>query len=152
MAPHLVKSCFTFTEEGLDPILIGGMDGQSQSRLSLTTIITFYPPYKVNGRAATMSDGLAEETATNTILSHPFLRTMRAHIDYEHNAIILNNTGAKLTPHTIGAKLTMFHHIPMKSEACLTNKVQYLRNLNSQFERTTKYHTTHETQTINKEY
>jgi hypothetical protein len=33
---------------------------------------------------------------------------MQAHIDYEHNAIMLNK---------IGATLTMFDHIPMKSEA-----------------------------------
>jgi hypothetical protein len=33
---------------------------------------------------------------------------MQAHIDYEHNAVMLNK---------IGARLTMFDHIPMKSEA-----------------------------------
>ncbi len=108
IAPSLVESYFTFAEEGFDPITIGGVDGQSQGGLSLTAIITYYLPYEVNGRPATISIGLAEGTATNTILSHPFLRTMQAHIDYEHNAVMLNK---------IGARLTMFDHIPMKSEA-----------------------------------
>jgi hypothetical protein len=54
------------------------------------------------------SIGLAKGTATNTILSHPFFRTMQAHIDYENNAVMLNK---------IGARLTMFDHIPMKSDA-----------------------------------
>ncbi len=108
IAPRLVESYFTFAEEGFDPITIGGVDGQSQGGLSLTAIITYWLPYEVNGRPATISIGLAEGTATNTILSHPFLRTMQAHIDYEHNAIMLNK---------IGATLTMFDHIPMKSEA-----------------------------------
>jgi hypothetical protein len=84
------------------------VDGQSQGGLSLTAIITYYLPYEVNGRPATISIGLAKGTATNTILSHPLLRTMQAHIDYEHNAVMLNK---------IGAKLTMSDHIPMKSEA-----------------------------------
>jgi hypothetical protein len=108
IAPKLVESYFTFTEEGSDPITIGSMDGQSQSGLSLTTIIMYYLPYEIKGRPATISIGLAEGTATNTILSHPFLRIMQAHIDYEHNAITLNK---------IGAKLTMSDHIPMKLEA-----------------------------------
>jgi hypothetical protein len=55
MAPHLVESYFTFTKEGFDPITIGGIDGPSQSGLSLTTIITYYLPNEVNGCAATMS-------------------------------------------------------------------------------------------------
>ena len=108
IAPKLVESYFTFAEEGFDPITIGGVDGQSQSGLSLTAIITYYLPYEINGRPATISIGLAEGTATNTILSHPFLCSMQAHIDCEHNAITLNK---------IGLKLTMFDHIPMKSEA-----------------------------------
>jgi hypothetical protein len=108
IAPSLVESYFTFAEEGFDPITIGGVDGQSQGGLSLTAIITYWLPYEVDGRPATISIGLAEGTATNTILSHPFLRTMQAHIDYEHNAIMLNK---------IGATLTMFDHVPMKSEA-----------------------------------
>jgi hypothetical protein len=110
IAPSLVESYFTFDEEGFDPITIGGVDGQSQGGLSLPAIITYYHllPYEVNGRPATISIGLAEGTATNTILSHPFLRTKQAHIDYKHNAIRLNK---------IGARLTMFDHIPMKSEA-----------------------------------
>jgi hypothetical protein len=33
---------------------------------------------------------------------------MQAHIDYEHDAVMLNK---------IGARLPMFDHIPMKSEA-----------------------------------
>ncbi len=108
IAPSLVESYFTFAEEGFDPINIGGVDGQSQGGLSLTAIITYWLPYELDGRPATISIGLAEGTATNTILSHPFLRTMQAHIDYEHNAIMLNK---------IGATLTMFDHVPMKSEA-----------------------------------
>ena len=108
IAPRLVESFFTFAEEGFDPITIGGVDGQSQGGLSLTAIITYWLPYEVDGRPATISIGLAEGTATNTILSHPFLRTMQAHIDYEHNTIMLNK---------IGANLTMFDHVPMKSEA-----------------------------------
>jgi hypothetical protein len=36
-------------------------------------------------------------TASNTILSHPFLRTTQAHIDHKHNAITLNKIGAMLT-------------------------------------------------------
>jgi hypothetical protein len=108
IAPSLVESYFTFAEEGFDPITIGGIDDQSQGGLSLTVIIAYYLPYEVNGRPATISIELAEGTATNTILSHPFLCTMQAHIDYEHNAVMLNK---------IGARLTMFNHIPMKSEA-----------------------------------
>ena len=107
-APSLVESYFTFSEEGFDPITIGSVDGQSQGGLSLTAIITYYLPYEVNGRPATISIGLAEGTATNTIISHLFLRTMEAHIDYEHNAVTLNK---------IGARLTMFDHVPMRSEA-----------------------------------
>jgi hypothetical protein len=103
IAPSLVESFFTFAKEA-----IGGVDGQSQGGLSLTAIITYWLPYEVDGRPATISIGLAEGTATNTILSHPFLRTMQAHIDYEHNAIMLNK---------IGVTLTMFDHVPMKSDA-----------------------------------
>jgi hypothetical protein len=44
---------------------------------------------------------------TNTILSHPFLHIMQAHIDYEHNTVMLNK---------IGAKLKMFDHVPMTSK------------------------------------
>ena len=110
IAPNLLESYFTFTEEGFDPITIRGVDRQSQSGLSLTAIITitYYLPYEINRRPATISIGLAEGTATNTIPSHPFLRNMQAHIDYKHNAITLNK---------IRVKLTLFNHISMKSEA-----------------------------------
>ena len=95
-APSLVESYFTFTDEGFEPITIGGVDGKSQGGLNLTAIITYYLPFEVNGRPCTLSIGLAEGTATNTILSHPFLRSMEAHIDYEHNTLVLNKVGESL--------------------------------------------------------
>ena len=107
-APSLVESYFTFTDEGFEPITIGGVDGKSQGGLNLTAIITYYLPFEVNGRPCTLSIGLAEGTATNTILSHPFLRSMEAHIDYEHNTLVLNK---------VGESLAMFDHIPMQSKA-----------------------------------
>ncbi len=39
-APSLVESYFTFTDEGFEPITIGGIDGKSQGGLNLTAIIT----------------------------------------------------------------------------------------------------------------
>jgi hypothetical protein len=44
--------------------------------------------------------------ATNAILSHPVLRSMQVHKDYEHNAMTVNK---------IGAILTMFDHTVIKS-------------------------------------
>jgi hypothetical protein len=71
-------------------------------------IITYYLPDEVNQHpAGAISMGLAKAMASNTILSHPFLCTMQAHIDYKHNTIMLNK---------IGAKPTMFNHVSMKPE------------------------------------
>jgi hypothetical protein len=106
-APELVKSFFTFSEEGFDPIVIGGVGDEGEGGLRLTAIITYYLPYEVDGHQASLAIGLADGTTTNTIISYPFLRTMQAHVDHEHNTVTLNR---------IGASFVLFDHIPMRLE------------------------------------
>jgi len=106
-APQLVKSFFTFTEEGFDPIVIGGVGDEGDGGLRLTAIITYYFPYEIDEHQAHIAIGLVEGTTTNTIISYRFLRSVQAHIDHEHNTVTLNR---------IGATFVLVDHAPMRSE------------------------------------
>jgi hypothetical protein len=105
-APLLVSHYVDFAKEGFDPIVVGSVDSDSPDRLEITAIIAYFMPFQVDAHATTISFGLAERVATNTIISHPFFKAMRATLDYDHNTVSM----AK-----IGASFTMFDDTPMKS-------------------------------------
>jgi hypothetical protein len=44
-APALVQQYIDFLEEGLDPIVVGSVDADSQDRLEITAIVTYFMPY-----------------------------------------------------------------------------------------------------------
>ncbi len=85
----------------------GRVEAGSQDRVEIRASITDLMPSELNGHQTTVSFGLAKRVATNTILSHPFFKSMRATLDYDHNTVNM----AK-----IGATFPWFDDVPCKSD------------------------------------
>jgi hypothetical protein len=111
-APHLVSRYIDFATKGFDPIVVGSVDADSVDRLEITAIITYFMPFQVDAHPTTISFGLAERVATNTIIGHPCFKTMRATIDYNHNTVFMAR---------IGASFVMFDDVPTQSAVAPSN-------------------------------
>jgi hypothetical protein len=96
-APLLVSNYVDFAVEGFNPIVVGSVDADSPDHLEITAIITYLMPFQVDAHATTISFGLVERVATNTIISHLFFKAMWVTLDYDHNTVFMAKIGASFT-------------------------------------------------------
>ena len=89
----MLKFSYLKDLEYVDPFNISGVDGGTESEqgkggVDVAAVITYKTPFMVNRQPVIVSLALGEGVACNTICSWPFLKTVKASIMTNNNALV----------------------------------------------------------------
>ena len=73
--------------DGMQPFTIGGVNGDGPST-HIDAIITYKTPYVIHGRPVLVTFALGNSIATNSIVSFPFLQSIKATIMFENMTMV----------------------------------------------------------------
>jgi hypothetical protein len=87
--PHLVAEFVTLPTDR--HINIGGISGGDKPQITVEAIIRYKTPFRVNGKQVLLSFGLAQGTATTTLVGIPFLTKAKAVFSFHDDAKLTLN-------------------------------------------------------------
>jgi hypothetical protein len=96
--------------ESLEEFSLGGVDASVSSDLEVKAAVSYYTPYTIDGQPVTVSIGLANNAAANTIIGLPFLRATRAALFLDDKA------GSSLVLQKLGTTLPITYHPPLMAD------------------------------------
>jgi hypothetical protein len=105
--PELVHSWLDMKDSSdMEEFTIGGIDAKG-APTRVTSLISYYTPFTVNGQAVNIQFALAEDVASNAIIGIPFLRSTCSSVLFEHDTMVAQKLG-----HTF----KIFYQVPHQSE------------------------------------
>jgi hypothetical protein len=91
--PELVHKWLDLKDSpNMEEFTIGGIDSTGVPT-KVTSMISYFTPFTVNGQAVHIQFALAEDVASNAIIGLPFLRSTHSSVLFEHDTLVSQKLG-----------------------------------------------------------
>ena len=81
--PHIVANIIDFAKEGLEDILIGGINSDNEKGCKITGVINCKTPYSINGQKPTIAIAMCQNLSTRTIFGIPFIKKAQMNCNFQ---------------------------------------------------------------------